>query len=144
MRLLRLWFPSMTKKRKPLNEKVLRDMIVQTMNKNGWFLWANTVGMATVVGGRRLHFGAAGQADIIGTSNSGHFVAIECKVGAEPLRPEQLKWLYEVYGRLGIAVVVRAKRRTRTCFALAAEMVREKLVNAWMWRPCLENEIVSG
>jgi len=50
-------------------------------------IWKNTTGSAQI-NGRYIKFGLIGSSDLIGLSNKGQFIAIECKTGNAKQSPD--------------------------------------------------------
>lgn len=70
------------------------------------FAWRNNTG-AALAGKQLVRFGLKGSSDIIGVTNDGRFLAIECKrEGGGVLSEWQQRFLNEVTRRGGVALVV--------------------------------------
>ena len=114
--------------------------------KKGWTVWANDTGRFTGKG----TYGTPGTADIIGwapvtacfllaageRTGIAHgckvprFVAVECKVGSDKVRPKQAKFLEEVRKAGGIALVVRLPKSQCSSDLGAKLAVREAVEEA--------------
>ena len=75
---------------RPFNfsHKDLIDACLEVLTAHGVFAWKANTGAASI-GKRFVRFGKKGQPDIIGIIPGGQFLAVECKVGKDKLRPEQ-------------------------------------------------------
>lgn len=72
------------------------------------FAWRNNTG-AALAGKHIIHFGLTGSSDIIGITNDGRFLAIECKrENGGKVSPMQQRFLKEIAHRGGVALVVHS------------------------------------
>ena len=90
----------------PKPETALVAECVKILRARGCLAWRQNVG-ARKCGDRFVRFGFPGLSDIIGLTPKGRFIAIECKVGNNPVSEEQREFLTSVTGRNGLAMVVR-------------------------------------
>lgn len=70
------------------------------------YFWRHNVGAAIDRTGRRIKFGVAGQADLLGTVR-GRFVAIETKTAIGRVSQEQREWGARVTAAGGLYIVAR-------------------------------------
>jgi hypothetical protein len=80
------------------------------LDRLGVTAWNNPTGAVRVRGGRWLHFGRKGSADILGCLPGGRFLAVEVKSKRGRLSPEQRRFLADISGLGGVAVVARSCR----------------------------------
>lgn len=71
------------------------------------FAWRNNTG-ACLAGKQLVRFGLKGSSDIIGVTNDGRFLAIECKTDKGTTSEWQDRFLHEVERRGGVALVVHS------------------------------------
>jgi len=69
-------------------------------------IWKNTTGSAQI-NGRYIKFGLIGSSDLIGLSNKGQFIAIECKTGNAKQSPQQILFQKMIEKFNGIYVLAR-------------------------------------
>jgi hypothetical protein len=72
--------------------------------------WSNPSGAVRIRPGKFMSFGLKGSADILGCLPGGRFLAVEVKAGRGRLSPEQKRFLEEIGGLGGLAIVARSYR----------------------------------
>jgi hypothetical protein len=78
------------------------------------FLWKNNTGTARAFDSNRvISFGLPGSPDIIGITNDGRFIGIECKTGKAVQSPQQKKFQAAIEKFNGIYILVRSVDETR-------------------------------
>jgi len=70
-------------------------------------LWNTPNGLFLTLWNSKIKIGIEGQADIMGIRNDGKFIAVECKVGRDFLKPEQIKWAEMIKKYNGVWIQVR-------------------------------------
>jgi hypothetical protein len=78
--------------------------------KRGITAWNNPSGAVRIAPDRWMHFGKKGSADILGCLLGGRFLAVEVKAECGRLSPEQKRFLEEIGGLGGLAIVARSYR----------------------------------
>ena len=88
----------------------LINSILLALSKTGKITaWRNETGTARSMDGHRIiRFGLKGSSDIIGIADSGRFIAIECKLGRDQLREEQINFRRMISGRNGVYIEARS------------------------------------
>lgn len=97
-----------------MSEQMLVNEIKHYLNVKGHFVWRNNSGVTRssytdkrgVRSERMWRSGFKGISDIIGVSNDGRFIAIECKVGKNKATIFQEQFLQDIKEHGGIAAVV--------------------------------------
>jgi hypothetical protein len=106
----------------------LKTLIVNYLELHGWLAWKNNSGAFPVEDGtharRFVQFGKRGSADILALSPDGVFYSIECKVGSDKLRPEQVQWMQDVAEHGGTAIVARSLDDVRALVEPNGDVVR--------------------
>ena len=74
----------------------------------GCFVWRQNSGAYKSETGTWVRYGLTGSSDIIGTTPTGRFIAVECKSEKGKATPEQVRFLAEITNRGGIGVVARS------------------------------------
>lgn len=75
----------------------------------GCYLFRNNVGKLQDRNGRWITYGlGVGSSDLIGLTNKGRFLAIECKTTTGRIRPEQIDFIDFVNKNGGIAGICRS------------------------------------
>lgn len=96
-----------------MTEQQLVNYALGYLNGAGHFVWRNNSGVSRsrytsksgVTKDRMWRAGIKGGSDIIGISKSGHFIAVECKIGRNKPTELQLAFLAEIGNRRGYACV---------------------------------------
>lgn len=65
------------------------------------------VGLFTDANGVRRRLGVSGEADVQATAPGGRAVAVEVKIGRDPLRPDQVRWRDGFVAAGGLYVLAR-------------------------------------
>ncbi len=99
-------------------ETDLVNACLELLHLCGIYCWRNNTG-ALPVGKRFIRFGRSGSADILGCLPGGQFLAVETKVGKNPLTPAQAHFLDTVRTAGGTALVVRDLIQLQDWLALA-------------------------
>jgi hypothetical protein len=97
----------MKPQRKQKPETALVKSCLQYLHMKGVMAWRNNSG-GIQKGNHFIRFGQVGSADILGILPGGQFLAVECKVGKNPLSEAQQDWLQRASEAGAKALVVRA------------------------------------
>lgn len=87
------------------SEQSLVNEIIYLLKLKGHFVWRQNTGSMYSKDNRFIRFGFKGVSDILGISNDGKFIAIECKIKPNKPTQFQLDFLDEIRQRDGIAIV---------------------------------------
>ena len=90
-----------------MSETALVKACLEYLRLIGCYVWRNNTGMLYNKVGRPVAFGKVGSSDILGILPGGRFLAVECKIGRNPLSRSQQTFLDEVGRTGGLAIVVR-------------------------------------
>lgn len=87
---------------------VLAEVLLAVGARRDVRVWRANTGAARTRSGRLIRFGIRGQADILGLTSSGRFLAIECKSATGRLSPAQIAFCDMVERFGGIYIVARS------------------------------------
>lgn len=88
--------------------QVLIEVLLAIGSRPDCRVWRANTGAARTRDGRLVRFGLKGQADILGLTTTGRFLAIECKSATGRLRPEQIAFCDMVERFGGLYIVARS------------------------------------
>lgn len=84
------------------------NKLLKHLSIAGCRVWANQTGVAqTLKTGHVIRYGLKGSADITGIISGGKRIEIECKVGKDFLKPEQINFRKMIESLGGIYIVAR-------------------------------------
>ena len=89
------------------HEKLVCAVLKAIGSRDEVRIWENKTGGA-YRGGRLITYGLVGSADILGITNAGQFLAIECKSGNAQLSREQRAFRDVIWRYGGIFIVARS------------------------------------
>jgi hypothetical protein len=104
-------------------ESRIKAECLKYLERRRIYAWNNPTGAVTIRPGQFMHFGKVGSADILGILPGGRFLAIECKAERGRLSDEQARFLAEIRGLGGLAIVARSFKD------IASVLRREGYVN---------------
>jgi hypothetical protein len=96
--------------RRETPEGRIKAACLRYLEKRGIKAWNNPTGAVRIAPDRWIHFGKKGSADLLGCLPGGRFLAIEMKAPGGRLSPEQKKFLEDIRGLGGLAIVARSYR----------------------------------
>jgi hypothetical protein len=92
-----------------INHETLVNQMLIELSKRDALVWKNATGVARALKNDQIiRYGLNGSPDIIGMTPSGIFLGVECKVGRDTQRPEQINFERAVIKRGGIYVLARS------------------------------------
>lgn len=101
-----------------MTESEIQAQVRLEAARRGWHLWRNNSGVLLDRTGRPVRYGLANDSaglnaalkssDLIGWTDTGRFVSIECKSPGGAIHPAQLAWLKLVEKSGGIAILARS------------------------------------
>ena len=80
---------------------------IDVIATRGGFAWKHQNGTFAIAGGRVMQTGKRGLPDVIGVLPGGRLVAVEAKVGRDPVSDEQTHVMRVLEARGALVVVVR-------------------------------------
>ena len=89
------------------SEAAIQAGVLQGLAKRKLFCWRSNTGSLPDATGRRVSFGLAGSADIIGMLPSGRFLAIEVKAKLGKQSMAQIRFEQAVHANNGVYLVAR-------------------------------------
>ena len=108
--------PDLKKKKIRVYESDVVNACIRWLHDVGrCFVWRNNTGAYKTQGGAFVRFGFKGSADIIGCTQSGRFIAVECKGTGGKQSPEQLHFERCINGKNGIYIVAYSMDDLEAC-----------------------------
>lgn len=88
-----------------MSENKVVDSCIKWSFAHGCYVWRNNTGAYKPEGTNRyIRYGLSGSSDIIGLTQSGRFIGVECKWGKNKLTENQEKFRDRIVGNNGIYV----------------------------------------
>jgi len=92
------------------HENLVSEILIKLSRRNDVRVWKNATGKARALGNNQvLSYGLVGSSDILGIiAPHGRMLCIECKVGSDKQRPEQLRFQTMIEERGGLYILARS------------------------------------
>jgi|TARA_Y100000310_G_scaffold110581_1_gene108968 Holliday junction resolvase len=99
-----------------MKEQDLVKLIIDYLLLKGHFVWRNNTGLTKakyinkqgIAKNRVWRSGVPGSSDILGISQNGKFIAVECKIGKNRPTEKQQEFLGKIRGHGGYAIVAHS------------------------------------
>lgn len=88
-----------------ISEQTLVNQVIAYLKISGHYVWRQNTGAMTTKEGRFIKFGHKGISDVLGVTNDGKFIAVECKVGKNKPSQFQTDFLEEINDHGGVGIL---------------------------------------